>query len=144
IKEQYVTKGMATKKGLTVTGIVVERDNDKVVLKDATGKLVRVAVADIEEEGDGKSLMPEGVTKFLTHDELLDLIRFVSELGKPGPYAVQTAATIQRWRVLRQFPASLAEGYSPEAFQIVLAAKPHAWEPAYSMVSGVLPLDELK
>ena len=38
----------------------------------------------IDTETNGKSLMPEGITRFLTHGEQLDLIRFVSELGKPG------------------------------------------------------------
>ena len=39
--------------------------------------------------------------------ELLDLARFVSELGKPGPYAVRTTPTVQRWRVLTRPAAAL-------------------------------------
>ena len=146
IKEAYGTKVVTTTTGQTFTGIPVDRDTVRLVLRDATGKLVKVPVADIDEEGEGKSLMPEGITKFLTHDELLDLCRFVSELGKPGPYAIRTTPSIQRWRVLKQPGAALAEHVPNEsAFrEHVLNAKPDAWNTAYGMVGGTLPLDELK
>jgi len=47
---------------------------------------ITIPTADIDEEIEGKSLMPQGITKFLTHDEFLDLAKFISELGKPGDY----------------------------------------------------------
>ena len=40
------------------------------------------------------SLMPQGITRFLTRSELIDLIRFVGELGKPGPYALRSTPVI--------------------------------------------------
>ncbi len=146
IKEQYLTKIITTTKGISITGIMVERDNDRVVLKDATGKLVKIPVGDIDEEADGRSLMPEGLTKFLTQDELLDLIRFVGELGKPGPYQIHTTPAIQRWRVLKQ-PGSVLLEAVPSAEVLrdqVLQARPEAWDTVYGMVAGTLPLDELK
>ena len=42
----------------------------------------------IEEQKPGGSLMPAGLTDTLTRGELADLVRFLSELGKIGPYAV--------------------------------------------------------
>ena len=48
--------------------------------------------------------MPTGLTKFLTQNELLDLIRFISELGKPGDFAVRANATIQRFTALFGHP----------------------------------------
>jgi putative heme-binding domain-containing protein len=146
VKEAYLTKVITTNKGLTYTGIVVERDKVRVVLKDATGKLIRIAVADIDEETPGKSLMPEGLTRFLTHDELLDLARFVSELGKPGAYAVRNNPGIQRWRVLMKPEEALTREVPDDVTfrQLVLEAKPEAWQSAYGTVAGVLPVDELK
>ncbi len=146
IKEAYLTKVIVTTNGQIVTGIVVERDKVRVVLKDASGKLVRIPVADIEEEAAGKSLMPEGLTKFLTRDELLDLARFVAELGKPGPYSIRATPSVQRWRLLKQPDPALAKVVPDEEVfrQFVLGAKPEAWETVYGMVSGVLPLDEIK
>ena len=40
--------------------------------------------------------MPKGLTNTATRGELLDLVRFLSELGKPGPYALRPSPTIQR------------------------------------------------
>ena len=33
--------------------------------------------------------MPKGLANLLTRAEFVDLVRFLSELGKPGPYAIQ-------------------------------------------------------
>lgn len=144
IKEEYLTKIISTSAGKVVTGIVVERNKNQVVLKDATGKHVKIAAADIDEEANGKSLMPEGVTRFLTKGELLDLIRFVSELGKPGPFAPRTATTIQRWKRLREpAPALQTDIPNRETIRELLQVGPEAWESAYSLVNGKLPLDDL-
>jgi putative heme-binding domain-containing protein len=144
IKEEYLTKVISTNSGQFLTGIVVERGKDQVVLKDATGKLVRVPTADIEEETAGKSLMPEGITRILTHGELLDLIRFVSELGKPGQFALPGVPTVQRWKRLRELPASLREGVPNRDVlrDAVLRAAPEAWDTVYAQVNGTLPLAE--
>jgi putative heme-binding domain-containing protein len=145
IKEQYLTKVITTNSGKTVTGIVMERNNNTVVLKDATGKLLKVAVADIDDEKPGKSLMPEGVTQPLTHSELLDLMKFVAELGKPGPYGIRTVTNLQRWKRLREVPAALREGVPNRDVirDTVLRAGPEAWDTVYALVNGTLPLEEL-
>ncbi|HYT94316.1 MAG TPA: HEAT repeat domain-containing protein, partial [Gemmataceae bacterium] len=145
IKEEYLTKVITTSSGIVVTGIVTGRDRNQVTLKDATGKLVRIPVADIETEANGRSLMPEGVAAALTRGELLDLCRFVSELGKPGPYAARTPRTIQRWKVLRAMPEALKEGIPNRDVlrDTVLRAGPEAWEIVYALHDGALPLREL-
>lgn len=145
IKEQFVTRVFLTADGGVVTGIVVDRDDTRVRVRDATGKLLTIPTADIEDEAEGKSLMPQGLTKFLTHDEFLDLARFVSELGKPGPYAVRTVPTIQRWRVLKSpGPALRAEVPNVEVLrEHVLDQPASAWESVYGMARGEYPLEEL-
>src|SRR5205085_1506563 len=112
-------------------------------LKDATGKEVVVAKADIESETEGKSLMPEGLTKFLTREELVDLVRFVSELGKPGPFGPRSTPSIQRWRVARSLPTDMAN--DPERLRTFIQEEhPEAWTPAYGRASGVLPLADVR
>jgi putative heme-binding domain-containing protein len=146
IKEQYLTKLISTDDGRIVTGIVVSRDKDQVTLKDATGALVRLPASGIEGEAEGKSLMPEGVTKILTKEEVLDLIRFVSELGKPGPYATREVTTIQRWKVLEKVSPAL-NGAEPnrEVLRESLLRTPNdAWVTAYADVAGNLPLADVK
>jgi putative heme-binding domain-containing protein len=144
IKEEYLTRVISTSNGQVFTGIVVQRDKNQVVLKEATGKLRRIPTADIEEEQNGKSLMPEGITRILTHAELLDLIRFVSELGKPGPFAPPAVPTVLRWKRLRQVPAELREGVPHRDLvrEYLLQAPAEAWEEVFAQVNGQLPLAE--
>jgi len=140
-----VTRVFVTSDGQTVTGILIDRDAERVNVRDAAGKIVTIPTADIDEEEEGKSLMPQGLTKFLTRDELIDLVKFVSELGRPGPYAVRSTPTIQRWRVLRNFPTALSvESPSAEAFRkLAIAAPAEEWTTVYATATGELPLDEV-
>ena len=144
IKEAFLTRIVITVAGKVHQGIVVDRDDRRVVLKDAVGKQTVIPTADIDEEEKGSSLMPQGLTKFLTRRELIDLVRFLAELGKPGHYAVRKTPTIQRWRVLKQLPNGLTEETDPEVLREELIALPNdAWTPAYAKVAGGLPLGEL-
>ena len=146
IKEQYVTKVFLTVDGEVLTGIVIDRDDTRVNLRDASGKVVSIPTADIEDEKEGQSLMPQGLTKFLTHEEVLDLCKFVSELGKPGEYAIRSTPTIQRWRLLKE-PGKELTGDLPNVEivrEFVLDAPPSAWTTVYGTVGGALPLDEIK
>lgn len=146
VKEQYVTKVFSLDSGKVVTGVVIDRDEVRVNVRDVTGSTITIPTADIEEEAEGKSLMPQGLTKFLTRDEVIDLARFISELGKPGPYAVYQGKTIQRWRMMAQPPPELtAEVPHLEHFrQWILGSEPSAWVPVYALVPGTLPLEELR
>jgi putative heme-binding domain-containing protein len=145
IKEQFVTKVVLTADGEVVTGIVIDRNDERVRLKDANSKVITLASGDIESEKDGPSLMPQGLTKFLTHEEFLDLSRFITELGRPGPYAIRTVPTLQRWRLLKS-PAAEISGEVPnvEHFrQHVLELSADAWLPLYGTVRGPLPLADV-
>ena len=89
--------------------------------------------------------MPKGLPNLMTHGEFLDVVRFISELGKPGPYAIRTVPAIQRWRVMQEVPTELAATV-PDAAKFkqgVLDAADDAWKPAYGKVSGELPLAEI-
>jgi putative heme-binding domain-containing protein len=133
IKEEFVTKVIQTADGRVFQGIVIDRDDKRLVLREATGELRTIPADEVDATKDGGSLMPKGLVNFLTHAEFVDLLRFLSELGKPGPYAIHTTPTIQRWRLFKPALADLIEAYNTGAGQ---------WLPAYALVSGTLPLDE--
>lgn len=145
VKEEFLAITVFDVNGRVFTGIVEERDDNHVKLKDATGKRIVIPADDIDEEIKGRSLMPKGLAGFMTRSELLDVARFISELGKPGPYAIRQNPTFQRWRVLNPVPTTLAATVPDEATfrRLVLQADEVQWEPEYGMVNGVLPLDEL-
>ncbi len=102
IKEQYHTLVVQTSDGQVFQGIVTDKDEQRIVLKEATGAPRVVPTASVEDQKPGGSLMPKGLANLMTRAEFVDLVRFLSELGKPGPYAIRSIPTIQRWRVLKR------------------------------------------
>ncbi len=146
VKEAYLMKTIIDFDGKIHQGVVVDANDDRVILKDANGKEDIVPTDDIDLEKEGGSLMPKGLANFLTEDEFLDLVRYVSELGKPGPYGIRSEPTIQRWRVLKDVPTALQGEDVPSTgeFESMIAdLGEDAWLPAYGKVNGDLPLNEL-
>jgi putative heme-binding domain-containing protein len=146
VKEQYITRIFETVDGRVLTGVVADRDEGSIRLRDAQGKLVVIPTSDVDAEYEGPTMMPTGLTKFLTRDELIDLIKFVSSLGKPGDYAVQTVPAIQRFSVLNDPPPELTDAvpHLDHIREYALGAEESAWMSAYAKVNGFLPLDGLR
>jgi putative heme-binding domain-containing protein len=145
IKEQYHTLVVLTSEGQVFQGIVADKDDQRIVLKEATGAPRVVPVASIEDQKPGGSLMPKGLANLMTRAEFVDLVRFLAELGKPGPYAIRSTPTIQRWRVLTPVPESLAASL-PDKDQFrahIFESDSGHWLTCYAKVAGSLPLDEL-
>ena len=82
VKEGYNTVVVQTDDGQVLTGIQVTRSDAELVLRDAAGKEVKIPTADIDEESVGTSLMPAGLIDGLSREELADLVRYLSGLGK--------------------------------------------------------------
>jgi putative heme-binding domain-containing protein len=141
IKENYHSLVVSTRKGQILTGIKVRETKTELVLRDAEDREVVIPAAEIDEKANGGSLMPEGLADTLTRTELIDLVRFLAELGKVGPFGVSQARLVRRWQALEATPQSRdllrttrlasAAGNDPALL----------WAPAYSQVSGLLPLD---
>ena len=148
VKEGYHSQVLATKDGQILTGIVVRKDDQGVTLRDAEGKVFTIAAAQIDDQQPGQSLMPEGLTESLTREEFLDLVRFLSELGKPGAYSVQPGRVVRNWEVLPGTQQT-AVSVSRIGFDAMVRgtqpydAPPVAWVPAYSRTSGDLPLADI-
>jgi hypothetical protein len=84
--------------------------------------------------------------RFLTRDELVDLVKFLSQLGQPETvYAKNTAPIVRRWRVLQNVPPDLLEAVpEDEAFlEHVQAANDDAWATIFSVTAGDLPLADV-
>jgi putative heme-binding domain-containing protein len=143
VKEGYHAMLITTKKGQLLTGIKVRQTPTELLLRNAEDKEIAVPLKDIDEQSMGGSLMPDGLTDTLTRGEFVDLVRFLSELGKVGPYAVSKARVVRRWQVLEATPAAkpILERAGLDA---VLRDDPHLlWGPGYSTVAGTLPIAEL-
>ena len=140
VKEGYNAFAVATEDGRQVTGIKVRESDAELVLRDAEGKLITLPKADIASRKDAPSLMPAGLVDGLTRQELLDLVRFLSELGK-GKYAATPGRVVRAWETVDAKPVFALLGR--KGFGAVASDPGLAWTPVYAEVSGELPLAEL-
>ncbi|HEX4147051.1 MAG TPA: PVC-type heme-binding CxxCH protein [Pirellulales bacterium] len=143
IKENYHSLKVATDDGLVYSGVKVRQSDKDLVLRDVDDREIVIPLDTIDGQPQpGLSLMPVGVADSLTHGELIDVVRFMSELGKVGPYAIDKSRVVRRWQVLPNVPDSF-RGVRHGDLDLVVKNDQLKWAPAYSQVSGSLPIDEL-
>ena len=122
VKENFTATLVATVDGRILQGYKVREDKEVLVLRDpAADRSETIPIKKIERRKDIGSVMPEGIVRGLTRQELRDLIRFLMELGRPGPFAVGHE------QVIRAYEVKTATG----------------WVPKIALVSGILPLEEI-
>jgi putative heme-binding domain-containing protein len=82
----FEPKTIVTKSGRIVSGVVRAETDDVLTLFTAQREEVRIARAEIEEISDSQvSIMPPGLERTLTSDELRDLLAYLSSLKGPQP-----------------------------------------------------------
>jgi putative heme-binding domain-containing protein len=78
IVPEYRQFVITTKKGKTTTGMIVRETGDAIYLRTSDLAEIRLGRAEVEEMTPSKvSLMPEGLEKTLTRQELSDLLEFL-------------------------------------------------------------------
>ncbi len=144
VKENFHSISIVTLDGQIVTGIPIRSAGGVTVLRTVDDKEVSIANDQIDEKQEGRSLMPDGSVNELTRKELVDLVRFLSELGKVGG-----EFTIGKQQLVRRYQALTwtQEGHrrlNRTSFDTAATDDPAlTWQPAYSRVHGGLPPDEL-
>ena len=132
IAQHYENKLIQLADGRIHMGAITYKSDKEVVIRDSAqgGKEVKLLMTDVRKMRPMPSLMPAGLADQLkTRGEFLDLAKFVSLLGRPGPYANDESPVIRKWKVA---PGS----DKPPASDI-------SWVTAYSMVDGLLPDEDL-
>jgi putative membrane-bound dehydrogenase-like protein len=113
IADQYVNWNVETKKGLTITGLIVEEAPDHILLRDANGKDTRIDIRDIDSRTKNpNSLMPNDIVVYLSEDELTDVVEYLLTLKTPS-------LTPESWLIAGPFEngpdrAGLDKEYPPE------------------------------
>jgi putative heme-binding domain-containing protein len=134
IAEHYDNAMFMLHNGTVQTGVISHQSEKEVVIRDSTqaGNEIRIPTASVRRIKRMASLMPEGLADQLkSRQEFLDLAKFVSRLGRPGPYANDESPVLRKWRVIsEEQPGTIPD---EDAF----------WMPAYSMVNGELPAADL-
>jgi len=81
IDPKYIPSVLETKDGLVHAGILVERNDREVILRNAQNKEIRVPTDDVESiVSQQKSLMPELLLRDLTPQQAADLLAFLCSL----------------------------------------------------------------
>jgi putative heme-binding domain-containing protein len=89
IRQGFETATVVLDSGKTLTGMIVERTPERLVLRDAArfGEVVTLAAGEVEEvRTQTTSLMPAGqVNQLAGRQQFLDLVRYVFEIRSGGP-----------------------------------------------------------
>jgi putative heme-binding domain-containing protein len=81
IHPDFGTVAASTKDGKVHTGVLLKRTAEELQLVDAEGKLVRLPLAEIDQEQrPGTSLMPAGLHKTVKAEQFADLIAYLETL----------------------------------------------------------------
>src|SRR5262249_6137305 len=84
VDTRYVEDAGVTKRGRTFTGLLAAETATGITLRGQEGKEQVLLRADLDElQGTGKSLMPEGLEKDLSLQELADVIAYLAGGGPP-------------------------------------------------------------
>ncbi len=134
VKEGYHSVILETNDGRAIMGQLVRSADGVSIVRDATGAEVEIADSSIVKKTDAGSMMPGNLIDSLTGQEAHDLFKFLSQLGKPGPYDATKSKAPKIWAAIglkteNQGPASQGE---PSL----------AWTPVIATVDGrLLPED---
>ena len=83
IKQGFETILVTRKDNTVVAGILQRRSDTATIVRDPAGNIIAIPNDAIQKtEKSPVSLMPPGLTGTLRKDELVDLMRFMTELGK--------------------------------------------------------------
>lgn len=143
VKEGYHAIEVNRLSGQIVSGIKLRESPKELVIRNAEDKEIAIPIDDIDTRKQTRSIMPDGLTDTLTRQEFVDLSRFLSELGKVGPYAPSTARLVRRWQYLDPTPAATNLFRRNRVTTAVEKPNDFPWVASYSKVSGDLPLAEI-
>jgi putative heme-binding domain-containing protein len=144
IKEGFHTVTVVKDDGAVVSGLLVAKTDREIRLRDANAVESAIPVGRIESQKQSPvSLMPQDLLKSTPRGEFVDLVRFLSELGKDGAYKIGPQRYVRRWQVLAVNP-TVAHLISRVGNQALVEGQPGLeWKPAYSLVDGSLPVADV-
>ena len=83
IKQGYETAVVTRNDGTSVAGLLQRKTESATLMRDPTGKVIPIPSGEISRiDRSPVSLMPPGLTAPLRRDELIDLMRYLTSLGR--------------------------------------------------------------
>jgi putative heme-binding domain-containing protein len=144
IKEGYHTTTVVRDDGTIASGVLVRKTDDEIVIRDNNAVEIAIPMTEVVEDAISPiSLMPTGLTQKLRRDELVDLVAFLSRLGKDGDYRVPANRFVRTWQVLDAKPEVSAAVRGNGVGALARTPEKFPWRNASSTVAGSLPVAEL-
>lgn len=112
-KEGYHAVAFSTNDGKEYSGVIVRENEREIVLRGADNQLVTLSPRSLTQRTDFGSLMPAGLVDSLTPGELRDLVRFLSQLGRPGDFDAARGGVARLWRSYVANPVNQPIGMEP-------------------------------
>jgi len=93
VEPRFMDYSVVTTDGRTFNGLMISETAEAVVLRQAEGKQQVIPRNDIEIlKASGRSLMPEGVEKDVTVQQMADLLEFLKSRDRPALQSVTSGA----------------------------------------------------
>ena len=84
IEPRWMLYVLETKQGLVHSGLLHEKNDRQVILKNAQGKLTHIALDNVEDMApQQKSLMPDLLVRDMTAQQVADLTAFLASMKQP-------------------------------------------------------------
>ena len=99
IKEGYDAVTLSLKDGTEIVGIDTRETERERFLRNVAGQEIAVVKTNIASRAYLGSLMPAGLLDQYPEQDRWDLLAFLGELGKPGPYDASKPQVARVWRI---------------------------------------------
>ena len=145
IKEGYHMVIITKKDGGIISGGLVNDGADELTIRDPANQLLKVAKAQIASRLiSPASMMPPGLTASLRQDEFVDLVSFLSNLGKEGDYKIKPNKFVRTWKTMGVMEQADIDHVRHDGLPNLNDKNyKFPWTISYSKVSGDLDLTEL-
>ena len=140
IKEGYHAVAITTKSQQIVSGIIIKESDHELIIRTIANQEISIPAQDITNRVAVGSLMPAGLLDSILPDERLDLIKFLTQLGKPGNYDAAKRDVARFWRLYQATWKNSHLGVDRVAKGDFTLPD---WVPVSSSVNGTLPTEVL-
>ncbi|MBX3739989.1 MAG: HEAT repeat domain-containing protein [Akkermansiaceae bacterium] len=134
VKEGYHSVIIETKDGKAIMGQLIRSGGSGMTIRDGAGQEIVIPESNVAKKTDAGSLMPGNLIAGLPENDVNDLFKFLSQLGKPGDYDATKSKAPKVWAVL---------GLTTDLQEKASAGDPSlGWTPVTATVNGrLLPED---
>jgi len=143
VKENFHAVQVLDINGQITSGIVIQSDDNSLQLRNAKDEIVSIAKSDIDLQKESRSLMPDGTVDELTRKELVNLVAFLTQLGKIGDFEISKENYGRTWEVLLLTQETHRILNRTGIDSATKDAEEFRWEKHYATVQGYIPTDNL-